>query len=351
MRAHAADDHDGQLVGVGAFEGGYALALVDDDDLCHAVQLAVGHLDVDGAVVVAQEEEHFLDNVRDGVHLFRNGLADTELAYLRHHVVEVELARGDVELECADALYVGSDDGVLRLLEYAVGGAVLDEGATVEEEDALRKVACEAHFVGDKNHGEPLFGQQAHDAGDFGHHGGVQCRSGLVEEQNLGLQGQCACYGGALLLSAGEGGGEGRGFLGKADLVEGVEGAGPGFVFGEVLHLGEGQGDVAHEGEVGEKVALLEDVAHLLPQAVDGIAGGGDLLSVDDDGARRGRVEEVEGAQEGGFAGARRAYDADKLALVDAERNVVQRLEGGAIGRGVGLVDVAGGNHGLQAGS
>ena len=70
----------------------------------------------------------------------------------------------------------------------------------------------------------------------------------------------------------------------------------------------EHEADVAL-AELG--AVLLLEVAHLLPQQ---------LVA-----AFRGVVQEAEDVEQGGFAAARRPHDGDKLAVVDFERNAVQR--------------------------
>lgn len=63
-----------------------------------------------------------------------------------------------------------------------------------------------------------------------------------------------------------------------------------------------GEDDVLQHRLVLEEIKRLEHHAHLLPQVVDGVAPGKYVLAVDDDTAASGRVEQVEGPEEGALA-------------------------------------------------
>ena len=65
-------------------------------------------------------------------------------------------------------------------------------------------VAGEAHLVRDDDHGHMLVGKVADDLEHAFGELGVKGAGGLVEEQHVGVQGQGARDGHALLLAAGE---------------------------------------------------------------------------------------------------------------------------------------------------
>ena len=90
------------------------------------------------------------------------------------------------------------------LLEDLLRRAVFVDIAVVHEEDSGRYVAGELHLVGDDEHGHALLGQLADDAEHLAHHRRVEGRRGFVEEDDVGLHGQGAGDGHALLLTAGK---------------------------------------------------------------------------------------------------------------------------------------------------
>ena len=104
-------------------------------------------------------------------------------------------------------------------------------------------------------------------------------------------------------------------------------------VLGQALHLHGGQGHILEDGLVGEQVEVLEHHAHLLPVEVDvqllpvRAFLFGDVHALEDDGAGGGDFQQVQGAQERGFAGAGGADDHHHVTLVDVHGDPVQGLD------------------------
>ena len=87
--------------------------------------------------------------------------------------------------------------------------------------------------------------------------------------------------------------------------------------------------DVAQHRALLEQAEVLEDHAHLRAQLKQRLARQvRDVAAVVDDGAFRGALEQVEAAHERGLARARRADDAEHVAIVYGEVHVAQRMVG-----------------------
>ena len=89
----------------------------------------------------------------------------------------------------------------------------------------------------------------------------------------LGLHGEGAGDGDALLLAAGELAGVLVGLLGDADAFQQLHGVGLDLGAGAMAHANRGEGDVLHGRQMREEVELLEDHADLA-------ADGGDVAHV-----------------------------------------------------------------------
>ena len=158
--------------------------------------------------------------------------------------------------------------------------------------------------MGDNQHGQTAFRQLADDGEYFANHRRVKRRGGFVEENDFRVHGKRTGDGYALFLSAGEGGRIDIGFLRHAYFLEQLHRFLLGLRLGQFQQLHRGVGDVLQHGHVLEEVEGLEDHAHLTAQAVQRIAGRGDVLAVDDDLARGGRFEHVDGPEKRTLAGA-----------------------------------------------
>ncbi len=142
----------------------------------------------------------------------------------------------------------------------------------------------------------------------------------------------------------------------QSDHVEQFRCARGGLLFGCLLHVDHGHGDVAQRRDVWEQIEPLEhhaDVAALaggLAQAhfVQDIAplDVADQLAVDVQPPGVDLLEMVDAAQEGGLARTRRSDQAHHLAGLHAQGDTAQNVE-----RTEALVDVLGINHGRHLAS
>ena len=81
--------------------------------------------------------------------------------------------------------------GVLGRGEDLLGGALFDNPALLHHGNAVREVGHHAHVVGDQDDGRIQFVLEVPDqVQDFGLHGDVQGRGGLIGNQQLGIAGQ-----------------------------------------------------------------------------------------------------------------------------------------------------------------
>ena len=243
------------------------------------------------------------------------------------HAEEVEVGTAYLEHLLADALDEGLGGAVYGIVEDLLRRAVLVDIAALHEEDARRYVVGELHLVGDDEHRQALLGQLADDAEHLAHHRRVEGTGRLVEEDDVGLHGQGAGDGHTLFLAAGEARRIDVSLLDQPHLAQQGHSLLACRFLRLVAQLTGGEDDVLQDGLVLEEVERLEHHAHLLAQAVDGIASGKDVLAIDDDAAAGGRVEQVEGTQEGALARARWADDGDDLAPADICGDVAQHVE------------------------
>ena len=129
-------------------------------------------------------------------------------------------------------------------------------------------VAGEAHLVGDDDQRGAGLGELADDVQDLVDQFRVQGRGGLVEEQDLGVQGKGPGDRDALLLAAGKLARVGVGAVLQAHPVQQFQPAFAGLGLGEPRFSGPrrddgGLGDVFQRGQVREEVEVLEHHADL----------------------------------------------------------------------------------------
>ena len=214
-----------------------------------------------------------------------------------------------------------------RVLEEVLRGALLDQGAFVEEEQPVRHLPREAHLVGDDEHRHARLGQLAHHVEHFLDHLRVERRRGLVEQHDLRLHRQRPRDGDALLLPARQLRGELVGLLGDAHPVEQLHRQLVRLVLGHVPHLLRAERDVAHHRQVREEVELLEDHPHFRADGLHDADVLVELGPVDHDAPGIVLLQPVEAADERRFARAGRPQDDDDLVLLDGQRDLVERLE------------------------
>ena len=213
-------------------------------------------------------------------------------------------------------------------------------------------VARERHLVGDHDHRRALEGELLHDVQHLAHQFGIERRRHLVEQHQLGLHRHGAGDGDTLLLAARQLARKARREVGEADLGQQVTGDGFGLRFAHLLHDHRARHDVAERGHVGEEVELLEHHADAGTEAREIAAPGHRMAGSEVDGAvadpqraGRGRLEQVDAAQEGRLATARGADHHHHLAAMDVERYAAHGLD-----RAVALAQSLDAHHHVAAG-
>ena len=90
----------------------------------------------------------------------------------------------------------------------------------IHEHHPVADLPGKTHLVGDHHHGHPFLGQVDHDVEYLADHLRVEGRGRFVEEHDLGVHGQGAGDGHALLLAAGKLRRVTVSFFGDTDLLE-----------------------------------------------------------------------------------------------------------------------------------
>src|SRR4051812_7820106 len=103
-----------------------------------------------------------------------------------------------------DALEEGAGALLGGVVDDAAGGSLLDDAALVQEDDRVGDLPREADLVRDDDERHAVPRELLDDGEDLADQLGVQRRGRLVEEDDVGLQGQGAGDGDPLLLSSGE---------------------------------------------------------------------------------------------------------------------------------------------------
>src|SRR5665647_2205243 len=132
----------------------------------------------------------------------------------------------------------------LRVGEELLGCVLLDDPALRHEHHPVGGPAGKAHLVGDDDHRHPVLGQPGHDVEDLVDHLGVERRSRLVEEHDLGIHRQRPSDGHALLLATRKLSGVLVGLLGDADPLQQLVRTLVRPVLVEAAHLDRAKGDV-----------------------------------------------------------------------------------------------------------
>ena len=184
-----------------------------------------------------------------------------------------------------------------------------------------------AHLVGDDDNGDAQLlvdipDQLQNLAGGVG----VKGAGGLVTQQHLGIGGQCAGDSHTLLLAAGQLGGIGVRLVGQTHQLQKLTGAllrvGP-------LHPGDlhGEADVPQAGALHEQVEALEDHGDV-PAGGPELGGGHGIqpLTVYDDLALGGALQQVDAAHQRAFACAGHTDDAVDVAVLDGEGHILQSV-------------------------
>jgi hypothetical protein len=205
-----------------------------------------------------------------------------------------------------------------------LGGAVLLDTATVEDDDLVRDLEGFLLVVGDEEGGDvDLVVEAAEPGAELVADTRVEGAEGLIEEEDLRFRREGAGEGDALALAAGELRGVAVCVAVELDEAEEIVDAALDLGPGPLADL-EAERDVLPDGHVAEEGIVLEDEAHSAELNGD----GGGVLSGEDDASRVGFLESGDDAEDGALAGARGSEEGDELAGVDFEGDRVDGLEG-----------------------
>ena len=178
--------------------------------------------------------------------------------------------------------------------------------------------------MGDDHHGHAGLCQLLHDGQNLADHFRIEGGGGFVKKHDLGVHGQRPDDGDTLLLAAGELVGIGVRLFFQTDPAQQLGGLVVRFCLRHQTGAHGGEGDVLADGHVGEEVEVLEHHAHFPTDHVDVRLWVGDDLAVKGDGAGGGFFQQVQTAQERGFAGAGGADDDHFVPGVNVFGNVLE---------------------------
>ena len=186
----------------------------------------------------------------------------------------------------------------------------LDDPPFVHEHDAVGDVHREVHLVGDDEHRHAGAGERSHHVEDAGDELRVERRRRLVEQHQLGVEGQRSCDRDALLLTAGQPRRVVVGLVGEPDVGQLRPRPRVGRRPAQTAGATQPERDVLDGGEVREDVEVLEHHADLGAQADQPSALGTSeprqpamllrravLPAVEDDRSGRRRSDEIDAAQ------------------------------------------------------
>ncbi len=217
---------------------------------------------------------------------------------------------------------------------------VFDDPPVAEAHHALG-LRGDVGLVGDQHDGAPFGVEVGEDREHVLGRVGVEVAGRLVGEDQRGVGDDRAGDRDALLLAAGELGGEVVQAVGHAHRRQRPFGAAA--ALGAVqAGVGERQFDVGERGGAGDEVEGLEDEAELA------VAQVGELVlvevvgvgAVDQVAPAGGDVEAAKDVHQRALAAAGAAHDRDEVAALDAQRDAAQRWHADRADR-VGLADVA----------
>ena len=221
----------------------------------------------------------------------------------------------------------------------ASGVAGGDDLSEVEDDDAIAHRHDQVHVVLDEEHGHAL-GQAADPRAQRVHLALGQPAGGLVEQEELRLGHEGAGQRGALLYRVGQGGREPAGVVGRAELVEDLQGAGrdPPLLPARPPQPEEGGPQVAAEhrfgaehhvlvhGQPGAQPDALEGARDPEPGQVVRMVPAQDGVAVAD-GARARMDEAADDVEQGRLARAVGPDDADDLTAADRHRHLDEGQE------------------------
>src|SRR5919204_2769701 len=220
---------------------------------------------------------------------------------------------------------VGLDHALIG--DYLPWGALRDQLAVVQHDKAVRDREHNLHQMLDHDDGDALLGDLADDGQRLLDLGGVEPGVALVQHQKARAQGEALGELEPLAPGEGEGGRWTMRHVGKAREFEMLAGDRPclAHVAGMTAKQRAG-GDVLHHRHPRERLHDLEGSGEAEPRDPVGPLAR-DVMAVEMHMARRGRMHAGDQVDQRGLAGAVRPNEADDLALVDVEADVVDGLE------------------------
>jgi hypothetical protein len=172
--------------------------------------------------------------------------------------------------------------------------------AVSDESDLISDALGEGHLVRGQNEVAALGPEFGDDIEDLGGHLRVECRSGFIEEEQIGADGDGTGDGHTLFLAAGEFGGAFEDLIFELKPAEELDGLCLRLRGREAMDLLKRQGEISERVEVGEEVMGLENKAGspaVAPEAFLVIKREGFAIQLDGPGG--GSFEAAQEAEEG----------------------------------------------------
>ena len=224
-----------------------------------------------------------------------------------------------------------------RFAEHFARCALQQQAALVQKGNAVRHRCGKTDLVRHHHHGHAVGGQVAHHLEHFAGQLGVERGGGFVKQHDLGLAGQGARNGHALLLTARELRWVVTGAVFQSHFAQLRHGAFFGLRLGHAARGFERLAHIAQRRHVRPQVELLKAHADVRAHLADALRAQAHALAtgflretqglaVDQNRARRGLFQKGHAAQKRAFARARRANHAGDLALGNVQVNAVQDL-------------------------
>ena len=234
-----------------------------------------------------------------------------------------------------------------RIAEDIQHAALFDHFAMIHDDDAFTDLLHHFHLVGDHHDRDAEFLIDLAQQGEGGRRGfRVESRGGFVRKQNSRVVGQGSGNTDTLLLTAGKLRGILLRMFRKADELKQRRNLFPDLVTADTGKL-ERQGHVVVDRAGGEQVEVLEDHADLVTDAAKlGGAQLREILTVHNDIALCGPVEEVDTSNQRGFARAASSEDTENFSVIDCDGDILDGIECRLSVRGlIGLPDMFKFNH------
>jgi hypothetical protein len=235
---------------------------------------------------------------------------------------------------------VGEHEGLV--VEELDSGAVGHDAALVEKDGSRAELDGQFEVVSGDEFGA---GQGLEEVFEFAAAARVESAGGFVQDEQVGLTGEQAGQAGAAFFTVAEVVGGAVGEVGHGDGGEGLFDAVPDFGFGQVELLGA-EGDVLGDGGAEELVVrILEEQSDVLSDPWEVFRA--DVPAEDADLAVGPAVfgqDPVDVEEEGGFAGAVGAEQADAFARLNAQADTAEGF-GAVVVAVVELMDFEGGVH------